>query len=234
MIADLAFGQRARRGGAGRRPCARRAVRSVAVLGDGEVESVLEQHLAQPRRRAGAVGGDHDPVPLGDQLGQPCRRARSPSPPTGPQPEPAPRASRAIRRRVDRPERAARASSASGSACSRGNACRDRGPTSTPAPWRGRPPRQADRWPGRASAAARSARPWRGGSTSVISLSSSTSHGTQDSMPSKCAPSASRSHCSRPHGSAATSSAARRRTSSLGRQLAGGEDRHLGEVVGDR
>ena len=39
------------------------------------------------------------------------------------------------------------------------------------------------------------------GSTSVSSRSSSTSHGSQLSMPSKRAPSARRSHCSRPHGS---------------------------------
>ena len=67
----------------------------------------------------------------------------------------------------------------------------------------------------------------------MISTSSSTSHGTHDSMPSKWAPSARRSHCSRPHGSVAT-----RRGGALAhlvarRELAGREDHRLGEV-GDR
>ena len=59
-----------------------------------------------------------------------------------------------------------------------------------------------------------------------------TSHGSQLSMPSNRAPSASRSHCSRPHGSRATS--ARRPGAHLvGRdQLAGREDQRLGEVGG--
>ncbi len=54
------------------------------------------------------------------------------------------------------------------------------------------------------------------GSTSVRSRLSSTNQGSQLSMPSKCAPSDSRSHCSRPHGSVSTSFAAVARTSSVG------------------
>ena len=74
------------------------------------------------------------------------------------------------------------------------------------------------------SSAARSR--MRRGSTSATSASRPTrsnntcspsvSHGSHDSMPSNVAPSASRSHCSRPHGSARTSRAARSRTSSVG------------------
>ena len=49
---------------------------------------------------------------------------------------------------------------------------------------------------------------------SVRSTSSLTSHGSQLSMPSNVAPSASRSHCSRPHGSVASKLVARWRTMS--------------------
>ena len=75
-----------------------------------------------------------------------------------------------------------------------------------------------------------------GGSTSVSSrpppaCQSSMSHGSQLSMPSKCTPSDKRSHCSRPHGSVATSLAARSRTSRRRHQLAGREDAHLVDVA---
>ncbi len=69
-----------------------------------------------------------------------------------------------------------------------------------------------------------------GGRTSVSNRSSSTSHGSHDSIPSKCRPSARRSHCSRPHGSAAMSSSARRLTSSVGVSSRRREDHHLVEV----
>ena len=72
----------------------------------------------------------------------------------------------------------------------------------------------------------------RRGSRSVSRRSSGVSHGSHDSMPSKTRPSLSRSHCSRPHGSSATSAAARARTSARGQELAGREDRHLVEVGG--
>lgn len=54
------------------------------------------------------------------------------------------------------------------------------------------------------------------GSRSTIVRSSSASQGSQLSIPSNNCPSARRSHCSRPHGSAATRAAARSRTSSVG------------------
>ncbi len=54
------------------------------------------------------------------------------------------------------------------------------------------------------------------GSRSGSSRSSEVSHGSHDSMPSKVLPSASRSHCSRPHGWVWMSSRARARTSSVG------------------
>ncbi len=54
------------------------------------------------------------------------------------------------------------------------------------------------------------------GNKSGRRCSSAVSQGSQDSMPSKVCPSASRSHCSRPHGADASSSAARERTSSVG------------------
>ena len=115
----------------------------------------------------------------------------------------------------------------------RERAIRDRAPTCRRALAPGRPPRRAGRWRGRASGAARPARPWPvAGSTSVSSWSSSSSHGSQLSMPSNSVPSARRSHCSRPHGSVATSLAACARTVGDGDQLAGGEDERLVEVVG--
>ncbi len=74
------------------------------------------------------------------------------------------------------------------------------------------------------SSAARSRR--RRGSTSITSARSesrsgsrssrSASHGSHDSMPSKVWPSASRCHCSRPHGSELSSSRARALTSASG------------------
>ncbi len=70
------------------------------------------------------------------------------------------------------------------------------------------------------------------GSTSVSSRSSlDRSQGSQLSMPSKCAPSDSRSHCSRPHGSVSTSLAARGAHVVGRHQLAGREDAHLGDVA---
>ncbi len=54
------------------------------------------------------------------------------------------------------------------------------------------------------------------GRMSVISSSPSVSHGSQLSIPSNSAPSARRSHCSRPHGCSATSLLALARTSSSG------------------
>ena len=56
------------------------------------------------------------------------------------------------------------------------------------------------------------------------------SHGIHDSMPSNTRPSARRSHCSRPHGSARDERRGRARTSSVGQQLAAREDLDLGEV----
>ena len=63
-------------------------------------------------------------------------------------------------------------------------------------------------------------------------LSSSMSHGSQLSMPSKRAPSASRSHCSRPHGSLADQLGGPGADLVVGQQLAGREDQRLGEVGG--
>ena len=51
-------------------------------------------------------------------------------------------------------------------------------------------------------------------------------------MPSNSAPSARRSHCSRPHGSSPTSFARPGADVVVGHQLAGREDQHLVEVVG--
>ena len=51
-------------------------------------------------------------------------------------------------------------------------------------------------------------------------------------MPSKWAPSANRSHCSRPHGSLATRPAARWRTSSVGMSSRAGKIVASVEVVG--
>ena len=54
------------------------------------------------------------------------------------------------------------------------------------------------------------------GTRSVSTAGSSVSHGHHDSMPSKSSPASSRSHCSRPQGSAATRRAARARASGPG------------------
>ena len=67
----------------------------------------------------------------------------------------------------------------------------------------------------------------------------STSHGHHDSIPSKKSPSASRSHCSRPHGWLATRPAARRRIGPSGRSLPGRVDLEAvqgvrGPLVADR
>ena len=160
----------------------------VAGLDDGEVEPVVEQQLVQALRRALSVGGDDDAVLLGEQLAeplrQPARRRRRPGPtrtPRRPACRATPASSRSSRTSRSREQRIGRRRAGAGTSC------RDRVPTSRRAPWRGRPPRRAARSPGRASGAARPARPWRArGRTSVSNRSSSTSHGSHDSMPSKC------------------------------------------------
>ena len=77
------------------------------------------------------------------------------------------------------------------------------------------------------------------GSRSGSRCSSEVSHGSHDSMPSNVLPSASRSHCSRPHGWVCSSSRARARTSSVGSSSRTGkihDSRDLGRrtLVGDR
>ena len=172
------------------------------------------------RRRAAGSGG---------------RRARSRRRRPGPTPTPATTGvSGRLRRRVDRPRRRrARSSRRSGSACRRGNGLSG-----------SRSHVDASALARSSSSASRSmarSRIRRGststtlavaGSTSVSSCSPSTSHGSQLSMPSNRAPSARRSHCSRPHGSAPTSFDARARTSSVGISSRAGKMQRLVEVVG--
>ena len=104
----------------------------------------------------------------------------------------------------------------------------------------GRPPRRGCRRRGRACAAARPAGPGRrAGTRSNSTCSPSVSHGSHDSMPSNVSPSASRSHCSRPHGCSATRRPARGAHLVGGQQLAAREDLACVEVdgralVGDR
>ena len=149
----------------------------------------------------------------------------APSPTTGPQPgrldhrrvraTPAP--SRCSRMTCGRRGRGSRPAGGRGRRAGGGRWCRRRGPTSTPACGRGRPLRPADRGPDpRIRRGSTNTTLALGGNTSVRSCSSSTSQGSQLSMPSNSAPSANRSHCSRPHGSSPTRRAARARTASVG------------------
>ena len=62
--------------------------------------------------------------------------------------------------------------------------------------------------------------------------SRSVSHGSHDSMPSNSWPSASRSHCSRPHGCSRDQRGGALAHLVGGEQLAGREDARLGDVVG--
>ena len=114
-----------------------------------------------------------------------------------------------------------------------GTACRGRAPTSTPAPWPGRPPRRAGRWPGRASGGARRARPWpSSGSTSVSSvlvvaeprqpaLHAVEQRALGEALPLLAAPRL-----------GADEGRRRARTSSLGISSRAGKITRLGEVVG--
>ena len=78
------------------------------TVDDREVEPVVEQQIVQTLRRALAVGGDDDPVLLGEQVAQPFRqpaRVASDRAPAGGLDD---RRLGGVRCRVDRPERPAR------------------------------------------------------------------------------------------------------------------------------
>ena len=201
-----------------------------------EVEPVLAQDAGQVGRRALALGRHHDPVALGqeraelagDGLGVPRRR------PPSPRVDTTGRVGR-VRRGRQRPRGAGhaveqalgrevqprealdvvglpRAGQRAGQVGFLGQHVG--GPV--PQPLAARPGS-----PGPSPAGGRSA-----------GRSPSTSHGSQLSIPSNVRPSASRSHCSRPHGSAATRRSALRRTSAVASSSRAGHDHRLLHRVG--
>ena len=214
------------------RPPARRG-RRASVDRTGKSRPLSEQQLAEPGGRAGAVGGDDHAEAAADQLGQPVGEAGAVAGDRAPAGRLDERGVGRLGRRVDRPERFVPDSSVSGSAWRRGN---DRSGSRAHVDARVRARSSSSAIRSRARSRIRRGSTSRslavGGSTSVSEPApSSTSHGSQLSMPSKCTPSDRRSHCSRPHGSLATSFGGPLAHVVGRHQLAGREDAHLVEVV---
>ena len=80
------------------------------TVDDGQVDAVVEQHLAKAVRRTRSVGSDDDPVLLGQQLGEAASEAGSVACDGTPSGRLDDRRVRRLGCRVDRPERAAAAS----------------------------------------------------------------------------------------------------------------------------
>ena len=196
---------------------------------------MVAQQGGQALGRAVAVGGDDDAVAVGEQLGQAARRAPTPSPTTGPSPTPA----RAACRATPASSRSSTTRAAPGEEpVGLGVQARER-LVGVALPRRGQRlgevvllGEQVDR-PGRASGAARRARPWRvAGRTSVSSCSvvrratAASSPCRRTGRPRRAAPTA-----RGPTARRRRAAAARARTSSVGISSRAGKMQRLGEVV---
>ena len=202
-------------------------------LGDRRLHPFAREHVAQPRRRAAALGRDDDARPAVAQRADPARERLDVADDRIERRRRELRRVGRVRRRRAGSSRRPSCARAAARTAARGAGSRGPRPPRCPRASRpGSPPRRAAPGPGRASGGARRAAPARpAGRRSGRRCSSSVSHGSHDSMPSKIWPSASRSHCARPHGAVAIS--ARGPLAHLGRreQLAAREDQHLVELV---
>ena len=94
--------------GDGDAPSRRGEVGGLAV-DDRKIDAVVEQDVAQARRRTGAVGGDDNPEPVRQQLGEPASEAGAVAGDRTPAGRLDDRRVGRLRSRVDRPERLATA-----------------------------------------------------------------------------------------------------------------------------
>ena len=203
----------------------------------------VAEHGDHPVGRAGAVGGDHDPVAVGEQpaeLGDEGGALPHHRVPAGRRPTEATSGPSGTLVRLHAGA-SVRTRSRSNSTCRRGrsavsapsgSASQVRASTEARSASSARRSAARSRMRRGSTSTTRASACSRSGSTTGVSSPSSTSHGSQLSMPSKVWPSASRSHCSRPHGCGADERAGPVAHLGGGQQLAAREDLDLGAVDG--